>query len=65
MNSNHRVGAVDDWYLAHVPEGDGPISERRAFLTLGHVLVGIGSEHDTLIGLEDIRVIRHSFNTGE
>ena len=56
---------MHDQYLAHVPEGDGAMSEQRAFLTLGHVLVGIGSEHDPLIGLEDIRVIRHSFNTGE
>lgn len=36
-----------------------------AFLTLGHVLAAIGAEHDPPIGLDDIRVIRHSFNTGE
>lgn len=38
---------------------------RAAFLTLGHVLKAIGAEHDPPIGLDDIRVIRHSFNTGE
>ena len=37
----------------------------RAFLTLGHVLAAIGAEHDPPIGLDDMRVIRHSFNTGE
>lgn len=36
-----------------------------AYLTLGHVLAAIGAEHDPPIGLDDIRVIRHSFNTGE
>ena len=36
-----------------------------AFLTLGHVLAAIGAEHNPPIGLNDIRVIRHSFNTGE
>lgn len=40
-------------------------SETSAFLTLGHVLAAIGAEHNPPIGLEDIRVIRHSFNTGE
>jgi hypothetical protein len=56
---------MDDQCLPHGPEGHGPVLEQRAFLTLGHVLVGIGSEHHPLISLEDIRVIRHSFNTGE
>lgn len=36
-----------------------------AFLTLGHVLTAIGAEHKPPIGLNDIRLIRHSFNTGE
>lgn len=36
-----------------------------AFLTLGHVLTAIGAEHNPPIGLNEIRVIRHSFNTGE
>lgn len=35
------------------------------FLTLGHVLAAIGAEHNPSIGLNDIRVIRHSFNTGQ
>ncbi|WP_286149482.1 hypothetical protein [Mycobacterium sp. IS-1496] len=36
-----------------------------AGLTLGHVLTSLGAEHDPPIGLQDIRIIRHSFNTGE
>lgn len=39
--------------------------DARVFLTLGHVLAAMGSEHHPPIGLDDIRVIRHSFNTGE
>jgi hypothetical protein len=56
---------MGDQRASHDLEGYAPISKQSAFLTLGHVLVGIGSEHHPLIGLEDIRVIRHSFNTGE
>lgn len=44
---------------------EGYSASASAFLTLGHVLSAIGSEHDPPIGLNDIRVIRHSFNTGE
>lgn len=44
-------------------DGDSPAA--NTFLTLGHVLAAIGAEHDPPIGLNDIRVIRHSFNTGE
>ena len=50
---------------------DSPDGEERtathttAFLTFGHVLTAIGTEHDPPITLDDIRVIRHSFNTGE
>ncbi|MFL0242350.1 MULTISPECIES: GIY-YIG nuclease family protein [Mycobacteriaceae] len=44
-------------------EGDAPVA--GAFLTLGHVLAALGAEHDPPISLDDIRVIRHSFNTGE
>lgn len=36
----------------------------REFLTLGHVLAGIGAEHVPPIRLEDIHLIRHSFNPG-
>ncbi|HRD10266.1 MAG TPA: GIY-YIG nuclease family protein [Mycobacterium sp.] len=43
---------------------DAPVAG-AAFLTLGHVLAAIGAEHDPPIGLDGIRVIRHSFNTGE
>lgn len=43
--------------------GDAP--DTSAFLTFGHLLTAIGAEHDPPIGLEDIRVIRHSFNTGD
>jgi hypothetical protein len=35
--------------------------ERQAFLTLGHVLTGIGAEQDPPIRLEDVHLIRHSF----
>lgn len=34
------------------------------FLTLGHVLTGIGADHDPPIRLEDVHVIRHSFKPG-
>jgi hypothetical protein len=37
----------------------------RTFLMFGHVLASIGGEHDPSIKLDDIRVIRHSYNTGE
>jgi len=40
-------------------------TDTNAFLTFGHVLTAIGAEHDPPIALDDIRVIRHSFNTGE
>lgn len=43
-------------------EGDAPAA---AFLTLGHVLAALGADHDPPISLDDVRVIRHSFNTGE
>ncbi|ADU00379.1 GIY-YIG nuclease family protein [Mycolicibacterium gilvum] len=36
-----------------------------AFLTLGHVLTGIGAEQVPPIGLEEIHLIRHSFKTGD
>lgn len=45
--------------------GEGDSSASAAFLTLGHVLAAVGAEHDPPISLDDIRVIRHSFNTGE
>ncbi|MCX2934661.1 GIY-YIG nuclease family protein [Mycobacterium sp. CVI_P3] len=35
------------------------------FLTLGHILAGIGAEQSPPIGLEDIHLVRHSFNTGD
>ncbi|WP_308160164.1 GIY-YIG nuclease family protein [Mycolicibacterium goodii] len=45
--------------------GEGDSAGATAFLTLGHVLAAIGAEHHPPIGLGDIRVIRHAFNTGE
>lgn len=45
--------------------GEGDSTGATAFLTLGHVLEAIGAEHDPPIGLDDIRVIRHAFNTGQ
>lgn len=38
---------------------------RGTFLTLGHVLSGIGAEQNPPIRLEDIHLIRHSFRTGD
>lgn len=35
------------------------------FLTLGHVLAGVGGEHEPSIRLEHIRVIRHSFRSND
>lgn len=35
------------------------------FLTLGHVLAGIGAEQMPPIALDDIHLIRHSFKTGD
>ncbi|GAB2707719.1 GIY-YIG nuclease family protein [Arthrobacter bambusae] len=37
----------------------------RASLTLGHVLTGMGADHDPPIRLEDIHVIRHAFKPGD
>jgi len=39
-------------------------SSQSSSLKLGHILSGLGAEHDPPIGLEDIHVIRHSFNPG-
>jgi hypothetical protein len=40
-------------------------SDHEAFLTLGHVVTGIGADQDPPIGLEDVRLIRHSYKTGD
>jgi len=42
-------------------------SERQpgTFLTVGHVLAGIGAEQTPPIGLNDIHLIRHSFKKGD
>lgn len=37
----------------------------RAALTLGHVLVGMGADHDPVVQLEDILIIRHTFNPSD
>lgn len=49
------------------PAGVGrhAVPDANVYLTLGHVLTALGAEHDPPITLDDIRVIRHSFNTGE
>lgn len=39
----------------------GAESVPPAFLTLGHVLTGMGAEQNPPIGLDDIHLIRHSF----
>ncbi|WP_110918853.1 GIY-YIG nuclease family protein [Mycolicibacterium peregrinum] len=48
------------------PPHDGafPGSAAGTFLTLGHVLDGIGAEHDPPIGVRDIYLIRHTFQPG-
>lgn len=53
------AGVVD---VQH-PEPPVPAAEPAAgaFLTLGHVLAGIGADHDPPIRLEDVHVIRHAF----
>ena len=61
-----RLRHVDDTYPEHTPAAkERTATETNAFLTFGHVLSVIGAEHDPPITLNDIRVIRHSFNTGE
>lgn len=37
----------------------------NAFLTIGHILNAVGADHDPPIGLNDIRLIRHSFNAND
>jgi len=61
-----RLKNVDHKHLEHAPGGeDHASSDTNAFLTLGHVLTAIGEEHNPPIALDNIRLIRHSFNTGE
>ncbi|GAA3539574.1 hypothetical protein AFL01nite_26070 [Aeromicrobium flavum] len=56
--------------LDRTPTGPNAPSETQQesssvdVLALGHVLTGIGAENDPPIRLEDIHVIRHSFNPG-
>jgi hypothetical protein len=45
-----------------VPDAESGLG---AFLTLGHVLTGIGAEQVPPISLEDIHVIRHSYRTSD
>jgi hypothetical protein len=57
---------VDDQDPEDSPAGEErTATDTNAFLTFGHVLTAIGAEHDPPVTLDDIRVIRHSFNTGE
>ncbi len=66
MPAGPRLTDVDDQHSEHTLGGEGHTTTgTNAFLTLGHVLTAIGAEHDPPIALDDIRVIRHSFNTGE
>ena len=46
-----------------VPTQVGPLPEFG--LRLGHVLVGIGADQDPPIALEDLHLIRHSFNPSD
>ena len=54
---NDAEDAVD-----FVPATESP---HGAFLTLGHVIEGIGAEQSPPIHLEDVHLIRHSFKTGD
>lgn len=64
MNRARSLVPVENQGVNHASDEDDA-HVASAFLTLGHVLAAIGAEHDPPIGLDDIRVIRHSFNTGE
>lgn len=56
-------------YSDYVPSDAAPDAaadpQHETFLTLGHVLSGIGAEQIPPIHLEDIHLIRHSFKTGD
>lgn len=54
--------SVVDEAATTYPEGE---FAPRSFLTLGHVLAGVGAEHTPPIRLENIHLIRHSFKTGD
>lgn len=45
-------------------EPDSTGAESTEFLTLGHVLAGIGADRVPPIRLEDIHIVRHSFKPG-
>ncbi len=45
-----------------VPSLDRGVGEA---LRLGHILMGVGAEHDPPIRLEEVRLIRHSFKPGD
>lgn len=60
VTEEHTEGPADETAMHARPE-PGP----QGFLTLGHVLTGIGEEQVPPIRLEDIRLIRHSFKTGD
>ena len=61
MAEQHTQSRVDE------AAGFGPSAESGLgeFLTLGHVLTGIGAEQVPPIRLEDIHLIRHSFRPGD
>lgn len=48
------------------PEASVPASPPAGrSLTLGHLLTGMGGEHDPVIGLENVLLIRHAFRPGD
>lgn len=59
MTEQHAQGLADETAGFGSAES-GP----KEFLTLGHVLTGIGAEHLPPVRLDDIHLIRHSFRPG-
>lgn len=48
-----------------IDDDDNDAATGSGFLTLGHVLVGLGGERNPPIALEDIYLVRHSYKTAD
>lgn len=57
----HESLALDD---VPVETAAAAVPAPRLSLTLGHVLAGVGGDHDPSIRMDDILVIRHAFKPG-
>ena len=60
--SDVNIDIVDASLEDHVGVVDRSAGET---LLLGHILAGVGAEHDPAIALRDIHLIRHSFKPGD